>query len=379
MLDHDILYVDDEVEDLLLQARQAREQQRFVQLTPDDVQKDQSRARDVASKSNLWLFDFFNDDEKRRTPDLSQTATAANGVSLLQQFRLVVGDARPPSMVISNHLEEAVGPELNLSRRHVAAEELGVDWIAPKSGRVLREATAIADGFDILTRSSAQLAEDPRAYSANLATVILSLPADASWRNTAIRDVNHHRPPAWNKHSIRRSAREVISWLVRHVLPYPTFVINERHIAARLGISLDCVRAAIDAKTKLREALSSCRYRGVLSDFAGRRWWSAGVDALGMNIPTRAEDREAFLTAWVHPIPLTILEFDDPVVVSDADLVEQDELADASACVRAADEHFPPEVPHAWVRLESARRDAILLSKVLSDDLPRLDTSYDQN
>jgi hypothetical protein len=58
----------------------------------------------------------------------------------------------------------------------------------------------------------------------------------------------------------------------------------------------------------------------------------------------------------------------EPVIVSDADLVETSEIAETSDCVRAQDDDFPPDVDPAWVRIDLAREDARLAAKVVFDD-----------
>jgi hypothetical protein len=60
--------------------------------------------------------------------------------------------------------------------------------------------------------------------------------------------------------------------------------------------------------------------------------------------------------------------FDEPVLVSDADLVETGEVAHAQECVRITDEDFPANVEPAWVRIADVRENRDLAAKVIFED-----------
>jgi len=366
----DIFFVDDEPDDLLGPAEELGLRDRFCDFTPADIKDKQEQAKAGAQHANLWIFDFFNDDAQRVAPDLSSGGVAANGLSVFQQFRLVIGNARPPAMVVSNHLETALGQAVNANRRHVLAEQLGVEWLAQKTDpAVLPEAIALADGYKTLMNLAGHLRDvEWENYARVFAETALKVPNDASWATSAVRDVNHHRPPQWVADSNERAAREVIGWLIRQIIPYPSFLINDRHVSARLGIELACLREALLEKTRLAEELTKVAYSGALAEFAGPRWWSAGIDSIGLKLPRSKPEREAALKELVVPVSLRMLKFSDPVVTSDADLVETDNIADAAECVRAADEHFPPEAPEAWVLITAVKNDKALARKVRLED-----------
>lgn len=380
----DIVYIDDEPQHLLASAKAVRAGKRFADYVPPDLAG--AGAEAAAATANLWVFDFYNDDEERQKPSLN--GTAQNGLSVFQQFRLLVGDARPPAVVVSAHLEAALGADINLERRHILAEEVGVEWVAPKvleGGDVMSEILALADAAGSLRASSAQLrAAGPSDYVAELCRLALNLSQTAEWRRAAVREVAAWRPPIWLEasadHRVQtlrdqlaidpeiRSVRGVIAWMLRQVLPYPSFLIRDRHVAVRLGVSLACLRAASQDGTALARSLKRVRYKGVLADFDGPRWWGAGVDAIAWSLPHQKEARSEALRLLFAPVALVELEFPDPVAVSDADLVETDEIAPAAECVRASDEHFPSQAPPAWVRIADAKVDKALARKVRQED-----------
>jgi hypothetical protein len=384
----DILYIDDAPQELLTLAKFIGADERFADFEPADP-----AATRAAARANLWVFDFYNDDSQRTNPDLNGVST--NGLSVFQQFRLLVGDARPPAVLVSNHLPDALGVEVLPARRHVLAEQVGVEWIAPKAGNEedsIREIVSLADGTARLNKLGARLRESPPAeYSTDLARLALKLPQRARWSAAAVRNVAEWRPPVWvalqtaNKrgappvrHDVRL-ARDVISWMIRHVLPYSSFLVRERHLAVRLRVTLSCLKEALATETELSKLLNKVRYDGILQDFDGARWWAAGVDDIDWGLPRSRSERTTALGRLVHPVKLVELDLTDPVVVSDADLVETDEVAGIAECVRAADEHFPAQAAPAWVRIVAAREDKSLARKVRLEDQADLEPRFDED
>lgn len=65
---------------------------------------------------------------------------------------------------------------------------------------------------------------------------------------------------------------------------------------------------------------------------------------------------------------IDFLTQNDPVIRSDADLVETDEIVEARLCVRATDEDFPADVEPAWVLISEVRDNRKLAAKVIFED-----------
>jgi hypothetical protein len=83
------------------------------------------------------------------------------------------------------------------------------------------------------------------------------------------------------------------------------------------------------------------------------------------------------LQATASPLRLELLDLEEPVVVFDSDLVETNQVADAAQCLRALDDHFPPDVPPAWIRREEALNDRGLRDKVIFEDRDELEPNSD--
>jgi hypothetical protein len=73
----------------------------------------------------------------------------------------------------------------------------------------------------------------------------------------------------------------IIRWLLHEVLPFPSFLLDERYVAARLRIEPESLRTILVAKkpARIRRELEPFEYLGLLHDFSGRRWWRAGIDS----------------------------------------------------------------------------------------------------
>ena len=384
----DIVYVDDEPAPLLAAANAAGAGTRFAEYLPDQLNGPEM----AAANPNLWVFDFFNTPLNDQQDDLEQAAN--NGMSVFQQLRYLVGDFRPPTVLISNDLEAALGTDVNVARRHILAEQLGVEWIAPKAHpdgtTSLPELLSIANAVKTV-RGQAVGMRDVEAsnYAAEFSHRILSLPRNVEWVRLAVRDVATWRPPSLSdsvgdhrpaalRETVRtepelRATRAIVAWLIRQVLLYPSFLVSRRHVAVRLGITVACLDAALAGETELSRKLRRLTYKGILASFVDSRWWSAGVDNFAWKLPRERAARTIALAALVAPVVLTELGLVDPVVVSDADLVETDDIAPATDCVRASDENFPPHAPPAWVRIEDVRHDRALARRVRLEDQERLE------
>lgn len=376
----DILYVDDDPDALLGAAKRSGADARFSVAGIADLK---AIERPLAG-ATAWVLDFYNDEGSREDPTFA--GTESTGLSLFQRLRLLAGESRPPAILISNHLETALGQGVTAGLRHRLAEEVGVEWVAdksPETGAYVREILAIADATATFQAAAKVLAAaQPGDYVAALADNLLRLSTDAQWRPLAISDVDAWRPPVLRAASegaggerLDVNARPFVAWMIRQTLAYPSFVISIAQVAARLGVSTSSLRTCAAAENGLAKALGSLEYSGVLKDFVGKRWWSAGVDDFVFSLPGASDDRQGALEALAGKSELEFLNIDDPVVVSNADLVETDQIAPSEDCVRASDEHAPSHAPPAWVLKRDVARDRTLARRVWLEDQTTLAAS----
>ena len=378
-----ILYVDDEA-DLLLDHMSEAQRCHFTAFQ-NHAEDGFPEAFEAAREADTWLFDFFFSESAAMHPD----DLVENGLSLFHKWRRSVGTARPVTAVISGHLESALGHVEPLGRSHINAKLLGVEWVGSKDdGSVIDKlivlsnaSAAIAASFERLP--STEMPHRRQDFGSALAThtlcsEILLVPPDADWAPTARRHVDHARPPRIVPPPPGfGTSRLIIAWLLHHVLPYPSFLLSDAHAAARLKLTPGDFRtlAAVDASDRNANALNPILYRGPLSSFETRRWWRAGIDNLSWSLQQSANGYPSAVRELASGRDLELLNMPEPVVLSDPDLVETEQIVDSDTCVRAADEHFPPDVAPAWVTKDSVFNDRELRAKVILEDLYLLDTA----
>jgi hypothetical protein len=161
--------------------------------------------------------------------------------------------------------------------------------------------------------------------------------------------------------------------MLHGILPYPTFLIDERSVALRLGVSTSSLRVALKRDPAFRRLLSPAAYRGILSEFLGNRWWRAGIDSI-LWIRTKGSPDPTVLTndivkRFSHLEPL---ELAHPVVLLDKDLRPSDDVADFASAVEIRPDGWPTYADHAWIALQDAIDDERLRALVVETDVDRV-------
>jgi hypothetical protein len=363
-----IVYVDDDY-DTLLSLLEHSERNLFVAASPDDERTLESLFS-KAKDADLWLFDFFLEPEAPSTGSQNElNILRENGLSIFQKWRHAVQDARPFTALISSDLEKAVGQSPRFERRHILAERIGVEWVADKTGADLRQIIALYNAARELRLQCDQWQEGT-PYLRFLATEVLKLP-HCGWSRSAERQIDRARPPlSSHMPSSYAKAREILSWLLAKVLPYASFLLTERQAAVRIGVSLETFRTlnAAEKANSLSMQLAGAQYIGPLNSFHGARWWRAGIDHLVWEASQGGLSYTDFLVSKADGQELIFLTQADPVVVYDADLIETDEIAESTDCVRAQDEDFPADADPAWVKCSDLEGDRNLAAKVFLED-----------
>ena len=357
----DIVYVDDQ-SGFLDKNSLAGVVTRFDPL--DDV--DLEEAAKAAETAFLWVFDFFYGDEPRI--DIGDK----NGPSVFESWRGALRGNRPLSVVVSSHLEEALGP----GPPHQLVRRTAVDWVASKDDFAEQQILRLSACSKAIAEMHDRKATDPSTGNGIITDAellhLLSVGEETDWAQSALRQIDQARPPTLSTAlSGRGFAREIMTWLTQQILPYPSFLIRLPHVAARLRISLDALKDLLNEDSPLTAALKECEYAGPLAGFDDQmRWWRPGIDEILLRLSETTTYDAGICKLAQREVEL--LPFDEPVVVADADLQETEDIADAKDCVRAEDEYLPAHVDALWVRLSDARKDAGLRAKVVFEDQPLL-------
>jgi len=354
-----VVYIDDEPEEF---ASALRELSLDVRGFRDDELK---AAAAEAPDADLLVLDYFYGRPDADEAELSDET----GLTTFEKVRRKLRDRRPPTVLVSGHLEEAL--EGVRQRPHVAALQLGVESVRSKSAQ---DVVALASASATL-RGVHKEGVDFDEWLDELCMKCLELDSSVEWYRVARRHVNGAQPPLFVEGTTWQVfARGVLAWLGQAVMPYPSFLVSDRQVAVRLGIRAEHFVKwwEGDASGEIAEKLQTTLYTGPLSD-GSRRWWRAGCDMIAWEYAQRSDSPATQISKDMGLDDDAVLPFEEPVVVFNADLEETEDAAEAVECVRARDEHFPPDAAPAWVRIEDARFDRLLREKVVVDDRSELE------
>lgn len=320
---------------------------------PDDVSVGDLR------RANVVLIDYQIDRWPGRDDAPSITLRPAHGVALAAVLRsqseaphAATWDTRRAFAIHSAKLHELAGGLPAPSREHVIARTLNLEWAFPKHHNPnhppLREQVAsLAAAVKSLPRT---WPEDPeKAVSA--VHRLLAVPAKERWRERALDDIAGCHPPvhAW---ASATKGMAVIRWLLHQVLPYPTFLLDSRYLAARLRVSADSLRSVLSKEKRAQRALLPSTYSGVLAGFLGSRWWRAGVEQLlwewTEGDPFNPDALHKAVTKHVSK-SLQALALSRPVVCVDDAFRPTDHFIEAVDAVEVKPDDWPSFAEQAWL------------------------------
>ena len=173
----------------------------------------------------------------------------------------------------------------------------------------------------------------------------------------------------------------LVRWLLHRILPYPCFLLDNLHLAARLRVTPESLRACAGGESDFAKILDTCRYTGVLREFAGDRWWAAAVDALlweKRNAGTISlQDLQTQLLADSGN-SLEFVSFREPVVYLDEKL-EPAGMEDLSNTVRLQPDDWPIYAHAARALVSVAEASCRLKLLTAPEDLELLEADDEEN
>ena len=191
---------------------------------------------------------------------------------------------------------------------------------------------------------------------------------------SAQEDVEACHPPV---HELRNASHGLVflRWLLQLILPYPCFLWGAHHLAARLRVTYESLSNALSEDNDLNGLLEDIRYKGILSDFLGPRWWRSGAEALVWDLT----DGDPFdvrrlpsILASKTSAALQTTDFMQPVVCVGRNHVPLSALSSIEDAVRIQPDDWPPYADQAWTTIELANQYPSLGALVISEDKDRL-------
>lgn len=169
-------------------------------------------------------------------------------------------------------------------RPHLVARAHNLEWLFEK--------TSPANSVQAIARCVAELASAVAGLppkwptSADEAGIALQtwlqLPKATLWSETAWEGIIQCRPPIHNfaEHTLGVG---VLRWALHKILPYPTFLLDDAHLAARLRVTVGSLGSEA-MSAEFQALFGAYEYQGQLKSIQGRRWWRAGVEHAIFNL-----------------------------------------------------------------------------------------------
>lgn len=368
-----VLHVDDDP-DLLAPWRDEVTSQGRIEI---EICHPQEIIEASLQKASLVLVDFRIDQWAERANASALALRPPNGLAVLttlqesaQELDAAENVKRSRAYSLYTGLIQEVAREL-VHQPHIVARAHNLEWIFEKEdtdNSIADRAHRVAD-LAIAVESLPQDWPGEAAASATAALhTWLALPKGAPWVDAAAREVRRCRPPihefAEHTHGIG-----VIRWALHKILPYPTFLLDEAHLAARLRVSLKSLRAVADS-TEFGVLFGSSRYEGQLASFLGRRWWRAGIEhAIFEETSESPGDLNVLRKALREKVPeIEVQEAPRLFSVLGRQFRTKDELATEDAVVEVRPDDWPPFADEAWALLADLEDAPELKAVAVEDD-----------
>lgn len=329
--------------------------------------------------ANVILVDFKLD----RWPALDDATTPSlrprHGIALAANLRSNLRDSKmrtPTAFALrSGKLHELSGKLSPRNREYALAKMLDFEWVFDKSDtvRLQQEVFALGKAVQSLPHPWPSY---QKSEAALLKLLNLNARRRAEWTTNAIDEVRTSNPPQ-DVAAETTGGMAILRWLLHEVLPFPTFLLDERYLAARMRVPPGALRGLLNSArpTKIRKALSQFKYTGVLDDFLGPRWWRAGIDNWLWH-ETRGDplnpDALRSLARRMLPPSIKGLQLDCPVVSVDEQYQPSDKFIELTAAVQIKPDDWPDIAEPAWVSMEAARENADLAARVIAVDRARI-------
>ena len=321
---------------------------------------------DLLSRGMIFLIDMFLDEWPGRE-EQEPAARVFDGIALAAVIRSHARKVKRPPPVVALHTGHA-GDFSDLPdeiREHALARAHNLEWVFLKQG----SRSGIPTPERVLALADAQTRLPkwwPEESGDNELLRVLGAGVEE------LGEILDCWPPS-REVGRDTAGTAVLRWLLHRILPYPCFLLDRRHVAARLGITCGSLNEAFSGGGALAEALGRCAYAGILAAFDGPRWWRSRVERMLWELspdgalPATTDDLQHHTLLNLIPAATR-----NGVVALRADYTPAEEPVDVSEAVRIQLDDWPPYAEDAWAAIADAREDARLSRRVLPLDRDRL-------
>ncbi len=360
-----VLIVDDKVEEVRGLEVLLRRTTLLVESThPHDITASQLRDAD------LVLVDLALDEWPGRDEASSLALKPLDGLAVANVLKSYTRKRKfqtPKAFaILSARIEEFASDLPSEQREHIFPRLHDLEWAFRKTGSqyevpLHQQVESLASAVSSLPKSWAR----PRAK----AEALLGL-GEGEWSYQAWEDVEICHPPM-HELSSHSHGLAFVRWLLHRILPYPCFLWDSHHLAARLRVSHGSFLEAWRESQGFQRLLAPFQYAGILSDFIGPRWWQAGAENFIWKATTgRPQDDQALRDALAKRAKLEFAPTEGmtPVVCSNEQLRPLEQTSDRSKALRIQPDDWPPYADQAWTTPDLARSSPLLRSQVIVQD-----------
>jgi CheY-like chemotaxis protein len=332
------------------------------------------------TRADLILVDYRLDKWQSRDDIDSLCQRPMNGLALAAILRSHADDDKDASptgiAILSGYLNELSGGLPSEPRAHAIARSHNLEWAfsrkSDQSGVSLsRQVVELASAIRELPTSWP--IGDFEATKKQFQS-LFAFPEKEAWSARTWAEIEDCHPPI-HELSNWTHGLAVLRWLLRRILPYPCFLWDSYHLAARLRIQHSSLLKTLNKKGKLTTALEKVCYKGTLSEFIGKRWWRSGVEAMLWEITSgNSLDAGAVRNALASygKLVLEPSEADNPIVCIDENYQPVHRFFTAKEAVRLQPDDWPPYADQAWTTIELAQKFDSLSALVVKQDRARL-------
>ena len=354
-----VLHVDDEPDDLRTWATEIAATGRIDLLVshPNEV------TSAYLQRASLVLVDFKMDRWPERDAIEPIGLKPTNGLALLsvlQEAANGIDKETPRGFALFTAAMKTVARGL-VPQPHIVARANNLEWVFDKASANSTRATTVADLAEAIHTLPRPWPSDSADTAKSALEKWLALPGDATWRSAAWEEIQRCRPPihefAEHTHGIG-----VLRWALHRILPYPTFLIDDMHLAARFRVDPDSLRSVMESPLALENLFAPARYAGGLGNFAGRRWWRAGIESIVFDLTRNnlASIQELHAQLRQRDGSLQVIDAESVFPVIGENYSVKDQLAKASEVVEVVPDDWPPFADSAWALRSDVEADPAL-------------------
>jgi hypothetical protein len=258
-------------------------------------------------------------------------------------------------------------------REHILAHINNVEWVFQKGKR---------DGSDQIAELASAVQALPQLWPTQegrqmkCLAMLLSIPFKKDgFQERLLEDVATCLPPI-HELSQWSHGHAVLRWLLHRILPYPCFLWDAFHLAARFRIDHQELSKALSTGKPLRKKLRACEYRGILSNFLGPRWWRASVEQFLWEETKGNSSDVAAVVARIRKHARAKLSSsvpaDYPLVCLDKNYRPLGEFYSIKESVRIHPDDWPAYAEQAWTTIALAKNEPKLRALVIQEDREKL-------